>query len=60
MLILLTLGDAYGTFTIDLTTYSIMNEYRFKSATDYEALTQITDRAMSYEEWVAVANAGFR
>ena len=46
--------------SIDITTYSSEGGYRYKSTTSFETLQKICNKTISYEEWVAEANAGFR
>jgi len=46
--------------TLELTTYSTNMGYRYKSETDFGTLVRIDNRAISYEEWIQEANAGFR
>lgn len=43
-----------------LTTYSTNAEYRYKSETDYSTMVKLNNRSISYEEWLQLANAGFR
>lgn len=45
---------------LSLTTYSTDGEYRYRSATDYDTMVKLDNRSVSYEEWVQIANAGFR
>lgn len=47
-------------FTFALATYSEDDGDRYQSETDFDTFVQINNRAMSYNEWVAAANAGFR
>lgn len=56
-LLKLTGGDS---FSVHLVTYSTDGDYRYESETDYETLQQLESLAISYDEWVAAANAGFR
>lgn len=56
-LLKLTSGDS---FSVYLVTYSTDGDYRYESETDFETLQQLDDLAISYDEWVAAANAGFR
>jgi len=46
--------------TIHLTTYSTLGDNRYQSETDYATMVKLTNRSLSYEEWVQVANADFR
>lgn len=46
--------------TIHLTTYSTFGDDRYQSETDYATMVKLANRSLSYEEWVQVANAGFR
>lgn len=55
----ITLGGGED-FVVHITTYSALGEYRYQSDTDYETLTKLNNKQMSYEEWVTAANAGFR
>jgi hypothetical protein len=43
-----------------ITTYSAMNEYRYKSSTQYDTCVKIGNKDISYEEWIIDSNAGFR
>jgi hypothetical protein len=43
-----------------ITTYSTDNDYRYQSSTDANTLFDVKDKSISYEEWVAAADAGFR
>jgi len=43
-----------------LITYSEDGDYRYQSETDHATFGRIANRTMSYDEWVAAANAGFR
>jgi hypothetical protein len=47
-------------FTVNLVTYSANGDYRYESLTDYDTLMQIANKLISYDEWVAASNAGFR
>lgn len=51
---------AGGPFAIHLTTYSTDGNYRYQSTTDFDTLTKLANRSMSYAEWVAAAGAGFK
>ena len=50
-------GDS---FSVHLVTYSTDGDYRYESDTDFETLRQLDALAISYDEWLAAANAGFR
>jgi hypothetical protein len=47
-------------FAINLTTYSSEGEYRFRSVTDWETVQKLASNSISYEEWVVLADGGFR
>jgi hypothetical protein len=47
-------------FAINLLTFSADGDYPYSSFTDLPTIQQVLKRAISYEEWVAAANAGFR
>lgn len=51
---------AGGPFEIALTTYSTLGDYRYQSLTDYPTMLKVAHKAITYAEWVAAANAGFR
>lgn len=55
----ITLGGG-DDFVIRITTYSADGNYRYQSDTNYETLEKIYNKQISYEEWVAAANADFR
>lgn len=48
-----------GLFRISITSMSVDGNYRYHSLTDYDTLKDIHDQAISYDEWVAAAQAGF-
>ena len=47
-------------FVIHITTYSSDGHYRYQSDTNYETMEKIKNKQISYEEWIAASNAGFR
>jgi hypothetical protein len=47
-------------FDINLTTYSIMGDYKYSSFTDFETLKKISKKSISYEEWVDLSSAEFK
>lgn len=47
-------------FVFALTTYSEDGDYRHISETDFDTFEKLDNRSISYEEWIAAANAGFR
>lgn len=47
-------------FSLNLTTYSDSGDYAYHSTTRWELLELLAQRAISYEEWLAQSNAGFR
>ena len=46
--------------TLILTTFSANGENRYVSETDFETMEKVRDRSISRDEWVILANAGFR
>jgi len=48
-----------GPFTINLTTYSVYEEYRYTSVTDWDTLVKLAKKSISFEEWVLLSSAGF-
>ena len=49
-----------NSFIFHLTTYSTDGDYRYQSDTDLDTIRDIYDLAISYEEWLAASDAGFR
>jgi hypothetical protein len=47
-------------FSLYLVTYSTDGDYRYESTTDYDTLVKLNNHVISYDEWVAASNAGFR
>ena len=47
-------------FSANLVTYSTDGDYRYESTTNYDTLVQIKNKSITYDEWVAASNAGFR
>jgi hypothetical protein len=45
---------------VHITSYSTDGDYRYESVTTIETLRRVAQKSISYEEWVAAANAGFR
>lgn len=54
----LVFGDA--DFRVNLTTYSTSGNYRYQSSTTFTVLRQVGQKAISYQEWLAASQAGFR
>jgi hypothetical protein len=50
-------GDDYS---IHLVTYSTNGDYRYESTTNNNTLMQVANHSISYDEWIAASNAGFR
>lgn len=50
-------GDS---LTFVLVTYSEGGDYRYQSDTTFATLMDVANKRITYEEWVATANAGFR
>jgi hypothetical protein len=49
-----------GPFVLRITSYSTDGDYRYQSETDWGTMVKVADQAISYDEWVSAANAGFR
>jgi hypothetical protein len=47
-------------FIVDLVTYSTNGDYRYESTTNYDTLLKVHNKSITYDEWVATSNAGFR
>lgn len=47
-------------FLIQILSYSADGDYPYESFTDLETIQKVFDRTMSYDEWVAASNAGFK
>ena len=46
--------------TLVLTSYSTNGDFRYKSETDIDTMIRVNNRSISYEDWILLANAGFR
>lgn len=53
-------GNGSEPFRIDITTYAKDGDYRYKSLTDYQTIMKIGNKALTYEEWINLSNAGFK
>jgi hypothetical protein len=51
---------AGGPFAISLATYSAGGDYRYRSVSDWDTIQKLASKSIGYEEWVVLANGGFR
>ncbi|MBA4383462.1 MAG: hypothetical protein C0410_01880 [Anaerolinea sp.] len=47
-------------FSVEITTYSTDNDYKYHSITDYQTLEKVYNSAITYDEWITLAQAGFK
>lgn len=51
---------AGGPGSLSITTYSLSGLFPYHSSTDYATLLRLSQRSISYEEWMTLSKAGFR